>query len=213
MLEVIETIYKGRQYKTLNSAIDASMLEIATRLDKLPIEFKKELFEFLQRVAGNTVKQFIPFSKRNRGQQKDLQIRSGKTKAAILRSPEVKDAGGGELRGFIGGPKHLAINEFGGVEGPKFGDKYVYIPLDAALTNKGLPIAASPKNWKNTFIRKTKKGNLVMFQRRAGMRPVPLYLLKRTVKIPARLRMARAIEAASPYFEKKLMAAVDRGLA
>lgn len=206
----VETLYNGKSYPSLDAAIAAACKEIEVNLLSFPPILRQEFLEFLQRITQNTVKYFIPFSKRNRGQQKDMQMRSGKTRSQILASPEVKDVGRGLYFGYVGGPKHLEINEFGGIQGPKAGDKFVYIPLDAALNARGLPIAKDPRNWKNTFIRKTRRGNLIIFQRRASGRPVPLYLLKRNVKIPPRLRMTRAIISASPYFERKVMDALER---
>lgn len=210
MIQSSDTIFRGKSYGSLDGALRAMVDEIEISLDKLPQIMREELLAYLQRVAKNTTDRFIPFSKRNKGQQKELQIRSGETKQLIKSSPRARNVGKDLVEGSIGGPKHLEINEFGGIELPKPGDKYVFIPLDAALTNKGIPIAKNPKNWRNTFIRKTKKGNLIMFQRRPNKQIVPLYVLKPAVRIPPRLKMTRAINAAAPYFEKKLFDRIEK---
>ena len=66
------------------------------------------------------------------------------------------------------------------------------IPLDAALNANGTPKKKRARDWKDTFVAKSKRGNLIIFQKR-GRRIVPLYVLKKRVRIPARLGLRKEL--------------------
>lgn len=86
---------------------------------------------------------------------------------------------------------------------------YLKIPTKFMLTKAG--VQRSNDFEKNTFIRKTKKGNLIIFGQqsyikgaKAGMakgKIVPLYILKKQVKVKARIKTNRISE----YVKPKLM--------
>ena len=95
------------------------------------------------------------------------------------------------------------IQELGGTITAKSG-KFLCIPLPAALDSKGLPLQSSPRDWPNTFCAQSKAGNLLIFQKR-GTSIVPLYVLKTSVTIPARLAWATTLEAGIPYFVERSM--------
>jgi hypothetical protein len=56
---------------------------------------------------------------------------------------------------------------------------------------------------------KSKKGNLIIFQKQGG-RVVPLYLLRTSVKIPPRLGLRDTLEAGLPFFVDKALDAMLR---
>ena len=88
------------------------------------------------------------------------------------------------------------ILETGGTIKAKRG-KYLAIPLPAALTKAGAPRKGktSPRDWPNTFVNRSKKGNLIIFQKKGkrarDQRPTPLYVLKKQVKIPDFMYLTR----------------------
>jgi hypothetical protein len=64
-------------------------------------------------------------------------------------------------------------------------DKKLAIPLTAAKTPSGV-VRGKPRDFQNTFIRKSKAGNLIIFQNESdGIKP--LFVLKDQVKVPARV--------------------------
>ena len=65
--------------------------------------------------------------------------------------------------------------------------QYLTIPLPPALNANGTPKRPSAKSWPNTFVQRSKKGNLLIFQKQAGGGIIPLYVLKKSVVIPKRL--------------------------
>lgn len=136
--------------------------------------------------------------------------RSGDSLNDILRSLKTtgsfKDEVVGELR--ITGT--MVIHEAGGTITRKKA-KYMTIPLPAACDKRGLPLKASSRDWDNTFVARSKRGNLLIFQRR-GRAVVPLYLLKTSVYMPARLRTMEHMEGQLPYFEQRMFEAVSNAL-
>lgn len=85
--------------------------------------------------------------------------------------------------------------------------RYLTIPLPAALDSRGVEIKRSARDWRNTFVRRSRRGNLLIFARTARG-PVPLYLLKRRTFSPARLRMGMVIDRSLPWWEQKVADAI-----
>lgn len=90
--------------------------------------------------------------------------------------------------------KYAAIHEFGGTIIPKRA-QYLAIPLQAARTRAGVG-RGSPRMFNNTFVARSRNGNLIIFQNQ-GSRIVPLFVLKKEVRIPARMGL-RKYGASSP---------------
>jgi hypothetical protein len=108
------------------------------------------------------------------------------------------------IQGRLGSALPYAkIHETGGTITAKK-SKYLTIPLPAALGPNGVPKKKSAKDWDSTFVAKSKKGNLIIFHKEGG-RTVPLYVLKTSVKIPARLGLRETLEAGMGYFVEKSM--------
>ena len=84
-----------------------------------------------------------------------------------------------------------SIHETGGTIRPKH-SKYLAIPLDAALTAKGVA-RGRPRDFKDTFFAVSKKGNLIMFGKSMG-KVVPLFAMKKEVKIPKRPYMKPSLQ-------------------
>lgn len=131
-----------------------------------------------------------------------LSMRSGRAMGSLMNSIKVSGKTWDSLTGTIGGSGALMIHEFGGTLRAR-NKKYMTIPLPAALSPKG----TSPPftyNWKNTFVARSKGGNLIIFQRRENQVIVPLYLLRTSVYIPARLGLRDELKNQIPYFMAKL---------
>lgn len=74
--------------------------------------------------------------------------------------------------------------------------KYLTIPLRAAMTGTGRSRGNARtvgSRYQSTFVRKSKRGNLIMFGKR-GKRIVPLFVLKKSVRIKARRPFALSMQ-------------------
>lgn len=134
-----------------------------------------------------------------------LAKRSGRTLRAIKRSVKVQGSGS-EITGTIGGPFYLHVHENGATIRARKA-RFLTIPLPAALTSRGVPKKRRARDWPNTFVQRSKRGNLIIFQKRGG-RLVPLYLLKKRVRIPRRLGMGATLRKAAPVALDRIGAAV-----
>ncbi len=83
----------------------------------------------------------------------------------------------------------------------------MFVPLPAALTATGKPKKMGPRQWRNTFIAESRKGNLLLFQRQ-GRKLVPLYVLKSKVRIRPRLGLADTMRRGVPAFADKALEAL-----
>lgn len=84
------------------------------------------------------------------------------------------------------------ILETGGIIKPKK-SRYLAIPLTAALTKSGAPKKSSPMQWASTFVKRSHAGNLIIFQSQSGGRIVPLYVLKKSVRIPKKEYLSETV--------------------
>lgn len=145
-------------------------------------------------------------------QSDKLQRRSGEGLRAIANSIRVSGTGSvAALQGRITtGP--MGIHETGGTIRAKSAG-YLTIPLPAAMDARGVPLRKRAREWENTFVARSRKGNLLIFQKRGRDNIVPLYLLKTEVTIRPRLGMQKVIVGdALPYFERKAFETIERQL-
>lgn len=142
---------------------------------------------------------------------KSLSKRSGGLIASIEKSVKITGTTFDNLEGFISAAFPGVVHEFGATIRPKKA-KMLTIPLPAALDNRGIPIRKSARDWPNTFVARSKAGNLLIFQKR-GTEIVPLYVLKSSVKIPPRLGMRQTLETGIPYFVERAMDRMVKGIA
>lgn len=101
-----------------------------------------------------------------------------------------------------------SVHERGAVIRPKR-SKYLTVPLPAALNSNGTPKLPNARAWKNTFIIKSKKGNLLIVQKN-GKGITPLYVLKKSVTIPKRLAFEEAFGAGRDFLADKIAQEVIR---
>jgi hypothetical protein len=141
-----------------------------------------------------------------------LARRSGKSLATM--KGKVK-GGRDDFEGSITVPFPLSVHETGAVIRRR--GKLLAIPLEAALTSSGVPKKRGPRAWRNTFVARSRRGNLLIFQKKPGGKIVPLYVLKERVRIPRRLGVGVTLEKAAPVyiervFDKAVKALAKRGL-
>lgn len=137
-----------------------------------------------------------------------LHRRTGKGLRSIRDSISVKE---NRKKGVVGSitAGDMSIHESGGVVRPTSG-KYLAIPTVYVLTATGRPRVSGPRDWPNTFARKTENGYLFIFQRQRGNVIIPLYLLKRRVRIPARLGLRKAVTKYLGYFRARAFDAMAK---
>lgn len=134
-----------------------------------------------------------------------MSVRSGNSIQSIIDSVRVEGSTFADIVGYIGGAFPLSVQEYGATIVSK--GKLLTIPLPAALDSHGIPLKKSAREWNNTFVARSKKGNLLIFQR-VGTQIIPLYVLKTSVVIPPRLGMRDTIETGIPYFVDKAVDAI-----
>ena len=140
----------------------------------------------------------------------NLYVRSGSGLQSILESLRVVNPGSLEgITGTISGGT-MGWHEEAQTMSPRH-SQYMTIPLPAAMDSRGIPLKSSARDWANTFVRMTRNGNLIMFQKR-GLSIIPLYLLKSRVSRPARLGMQAAFEQRIPWFESRVLGEIDAAL-
>lgn len=134
---------------------------------------------------------------------------------ALVRSFEVVVTGTDvdDLRGTLGtDSKYAAIHEYGGRITPTRG-QYLAIPLAAALTRAGVT-RDEPRSYSDAFFITSRSGTLLLV-RRAGGGIEPLFAMKRSVTIPARMGLTDLWQARTPHFIRRInvrLAEVLRGL-
>ena len=114
------------------------------------------------------------------------------------------------LRGELGIPFPLSVHEEGATIRAKK-SQFLTIPLSAALDSRGIPLRPSARAWENTFVQKSTRGNLLIFQKR-GTEIVPLYLLKREVQLPPRLKAQETLNAGLNFFVDEAMGAAVKAI-
>lgn len=114
-----------------------------------------------------------------------LSHRSGRMIESLQQGVAVSGTTLGTLTGTIRATDYARAHEYGAVIRAR-SSMFLAIPLPAALNADGTPKLPSPRMWRNTFVAKSKAGNILLFQKQ-GTEIVPLYLLKPQVTLPARL--------------------------
>jgi len=129
-----------------------------------------------------------------------LRVRSGRFRASVIPIPtETKEdrIEGGISFGTIYGRVHVGPKGQVTTITPKKG-KYLTIPLSAAMTGAGVAKGTAKGGpWGKTFVAKSAAGNLIIFGQSKVMKGkrtgefksqvIPLFLLRKQVKIKARI--------------------------
>ena len=178
----MELIQKQPAKRTdLSRITDAALLKIGERA----------MQRYLEGVTGKVAK------RTRRGSD-------GETK---LRAYDVETAPGA-VTGIVTLTRGLALQELGGVIQAR-NVTYMTIPLKAALKPDGTPKRLRARDWQQTRVITSKRGTLLIVQRR-GPKDVPLYALKKTVRIRARLGLRKEMHKQYGGFLKDVQRGVRR---
>ena len=203
----IEFEFRGKRYRDAEAGLRAFAKDIGKSLDGAGKVVERELRDYLETVAEALAQRHgNPWP--GGTTDSSLSKRSGRGIQSIRDSIKVTGGTLDNVQGQIGAPGYMAIHETGGVIKAKR-SKYLTIPLPAALNADGTPKKRSARQWRNTFVATSKKGNLLIFQRR-GAGIVPLYALKTQVTIKPRLKLKETLDAGLPYFVDKTFDALMR---
>lgn len=205
----LEFEFRNRRFKDAEKGLRTFHQHLKRSWDGSAKVLSKELREFLDGVAQALVERHSGAWPGGTTAQ-TLSKRSGQMLESIVSSVDVRGKKFTTIEGSIGGSMVAAVQEFGATIKPKHA-KYLTIPLPAALNANGTPKKKSAREWDNTFVAKSKAGNLIIFQRQ-GSKIVPLYVLKTSVTIPPRLGMQKTLTVGLPYFVDKSMDAIVRAV-
>jgi len=182
-------------------------LEMA--IDEAQTKVAPMLMASLQQVARTLAKKHgNPWNGSVVNGSDQLQSRTGGGLRSIYRSITLL-AKNGELVAASISAGDLSFHEKGGTIKAK--GKYLTIPLPAAMDPRGVPLKKRARDWDHTFVRRSKKGNLLIFRKLPGANELtPLYILKPSVFIKPRLGMEPTIMDEMGYFEAKLFEQISR---
>lgn len=206
----IEFEFQGKRYNDASEGLRAFATQLGKDWDGSARVLSEELKLFLTEVTQ-------ALATRHGGawpggtSSQTLSKRSGALVNSLLSGVKVEGTTFASLAGSISSDvPYAGIQETGGVIKPKTA-KYLAIPLPAALNNAGIPLRDGPRSWPNTFVARSKAGNLLIFQK-LGTSIIPLYVLKDQVTIPPRLGLGKTLAAGLPYFVEQAMDAMVRNL-
>lgn len=188
----LEFDWRGKRFYDAAQGLNAAAAAFGRKFDNVPQLISKELRSWLEDVAEALAQRHGQPWPGGTG-PKTLSRRSGFMIASIKESVRVQGQTIPTIEGYISVPHTRKIHENGGVIRPVKA-KYLTIPLPAALNSNGTPKKPSARAWQNTFVLRSKAGNLLIVQRR-GTQLVPLYVLKSEVYIPPRLGMMATAQA------------------
>lgn len=206
MIETIELQVGGKRFKDITSGMISLADGIESSVDggmraappMLMRELRKVTQELQQKHGGKWNGSVF-----NPGP--NLQSRSGQGLRSIYDSVRLLDGGsGGTVVAAQITTGSMTIHETGGTIRAS-GSGYLTIPLPAAMDPRGVPLYKRARQWDNTFTRRSKKGNLLIFRSLPGANKLtPLYILKKQVYIRPRLGLATTLDERMGYFDAML---------
>lgn len=133
---------------------------------------------------------------------KKLKRRSGNLAQSVLFDVD-KTSNGLTLKVMSNAPQ-ARIQETGGVIKAK-NSKYLTIPLKAAKTSAGV-LKKRAREYKDAFVIKSKAGNLLIVipKSKGSKEIIPLFVLKKSVKLEASHWASDAIKSALPALNRRL---------
>ena len=207
--QVIEVLVGRRLFKDVDRAFNEIHRRVSEGITLSGTVVSRELRAALSKVSAElAAKHSSPWGGTVASGSSNLQMRSGGGLSSIRRSIKVRNTRSLEaVQGQISAGL-LSFHETGGTIRPK-SSRFLTIPLPAALNANGTPIHRRARDWDNTFVNTSRRGNLIIFQKR-GQDIVPLYLLKPSVSIRPRLGMAREIDEQMGWFERRALDVIEQ---
>lgn len=196
----LEFQFRNQRFADAEKGLLAFAQEFDRGVAKLPRILAKNLDTYLratrQALLKRHSKRFVNPTHAPATGEDALLRRSGgmdKVRTFVQRSQDLSRVAGGMIIPFP-----ISVHEEGATVRARR-VQYLTVPLPAALDNRGLPIRPNARAWDNTFVQRSRRGNLLIFRREAG-RITPLYLLKRSVQIPPRLKALETLAAGEDFF-------------
>lgn len=189
--------WRGRRYKDVDRGLRAFGVDVEGDFENLLPLAKSIIRKYMTGVVKSVAQRVdgpYPGGTSPAGQfPGTLSKRSGSLLASLNPSRIVETENSKELTTAFTLTGIAAVHERGATIRAK-NSQFLTIPLPRALDKRGVALKPNARAWKNTFVAKSKKGNLLIFlKERGGI--VPLYALKKTVTIPKRLAFGEAFES------------------
>lgn len=195
----IELEWRNKRYSSVQKGLEAVGADIEADMEKIGPIVRSVLERYMRGVVKSvqdrTSRAYPSGTSRAGAFPGTLSRRSGTLYASL--SPErikVTGKGADDIAVSFTLTGIAVVHENGATITPKRA-KYLTIPLPAALNANGTPKLPNARAWKDTFIIKSKKGNLLIVQKSGRNGITPLYVLKKSVTIPKRLAFKEAFEA------------------
>jgi len=188
--------YRNQRWKDAWTGLEALAKRTGYAMDRLTPELKGALKAYIMHSLNLLAERHSGPYPGGTGPN-SLAKRSGRLGRALRRPPMVMGTRLSNVYGEWKLPFYAGVHETGKVITAKGG--YLTIPLPAALNRNGTPKRPSARHWDKTFVQKSKKGNLIIFRNEGG-KLVPLYVLKKSVRLPPRMGMRSVLQAGVPEF-------------
>ncbi len=203
----------GRLFKSVDVGLKVFERGFRQAFDKAARPISKELKRALQQVAREMGRRHsTPWSPGGSPRAR-LFRRTGGGVKGIKKTVKVKGTRKLEtIVGQVGAPFPISVHEKGATIRAKR-SKFLTIPLPAAMDSRGVPLRKKARDWPNTFVQKSRRGNLLIFRNNPDGTITPLYLLRKSVKLPPRLGMEKELRKQLGFFQAKMISILDRKLA
>lgn len=196
----IEFQFRNKRFRDAQKGLEAFASELGKDVQRLGPILTKALQRYLDEVRRALIRRHSkPFSNPTNVPatgSSDLLQRRGGIKGITTLVKSSKDLN--LIAGTLIVPFPISVHEEGTTIRARSA-KFLTIPLSAALSSRGIPLRPKARDWQNTFVQRSRRGNLLIFQRR-GTQIVPLYLLKRSVTLPPRLKAEETLRAGEDFF-------------
>lgn len=210
-------IVDGKTFSSVESAANAIARDLTSQVQSGMVEVSREMRKALEHVYAKLEQTHgsgwptggAPFGT----SPGKLSRRSGQGLRSIKDSISVSEPGVNSTRSLTGqiSTGRLTVHETGAVITAKRA-KYLAMPMMEALDSRGQPRKSGPRAWRDTYVARSRAGNLIIFQKRTGGKVVPLYLLKKKVTIPQRLRLRETFDSMVPHFTAKAIRQLEAAL-
>jgi hypothetical protein len=210
MLE-FEYQYGNKNYDDFQKVVDTIRDELDKGVKNSAVAVSTKLRRILNGFADEMQRRHsTPWP--NGTTERTLSKRSGKGVEDIKKSVRTKNTRNldGLEAQMSTGNFYMSVQEEGAVIRPKRA-KYLTVPTPYALDSRGLPLRRSARGWDNTFISRSKKGNLIIFQKR-GTGIIPLYVLKKEVRIPPRLGLTSIFNGSIAFIEDAIADSIEKSI-
>ncbi|MCH7510985.1 MAG: hypothetical protein IIB19_01330 [Chloroflexi bacterium] len=208
----IEFQFRNKRFRDAQKGLEAFASELGKDVQKLGPILTRGLQRYLDEVRRALIRRHgKPFSNPTNVPatgSSDLLSRSGGIKRITTLVKSSKDLN--LISGTMIVPFPISVHERGTTITARSA-KFLTIPLSAALSARGIPLRPKARDWNNTFVQRSKRGNLLIFQRR-GAQIVPLYLLKRSVTLPPRLKAEETLMAGEDFFVESLITEMSKAI-